>query len=76
MILFAFLPEIAEKWEILSSHFVAHLKVVLNPGPFEQGSSYVTIRAITAKLAMIMRVFGDTFNLISLDPVYTVLVQF
>ena len=39
MIPFAFLPVVTENWLILSSHFVTGLKVVLNPGLFEKGSS-------------------------------------
>ncbi len=41
---FAFLPGITESWLILSSHFVTGLKVVSNPGPFDQGSSDLTTR--------------------------------
>ncbi len=39
---YAFLPGITESWLILSSHFVTGLKVVLNLGPFEEGSNDLT----------------------------------
>ena len=44
MIPFAFLSGITDSWLILSSHFVAGLKVVSNPVPFEQGSIDLTTR--------------------------------
>ena len=42
MIPVAFSPGITESWLILSSHFVAGVKVVSTRGPFDQGSSDLT----------------------------------